>query len=39
MHQIAEFDAAEWIVAKVLYNCSAISEGLSLLDLLLGSPK
>ena len=33
MHQIAEFDAAKWIVAKVLYDCSAISVGVGFLEL------
>ena len=35
MHQVAEFDAAEWIVSKVLYHRPTIRVGMSFLDLIL----
>jgi hypothetical protein len=36
VHQIAEFPAAEWIVAKILNDGSAISKGVRLPDLIFG---
>ena len=39
VHQVAEFDAAEWIVAQVLYNGPAIGVGMSFFELLFGEPR
>src|ERR1019366_2453298 len=39
MRQVAEFDAAEWMVAEVLYTAPAIGVGMSFFELLFGEPR